>query len=108
VEWRPLEFSKNLRAETREARTVLRWDPPARASHYKVYIRDLWQDNKMVVESPLLDKAEFEIPAGMLESGGEYVWTAHARDANHDPTWGDFNAGSTSAPSELKIPRHLP
>lgn len=105
VEWRPLEFSKNLRAETREGRTVLRWDPPTRASHYKVYVRDPWQDNKMVIESPLLDNAVFEIPAGTLEPGGEYVWAVHARDAHHDPEWGDFNAGSTSAPVALAVPR---
>jgi hypothetical protein len=105
VELRAPVYSENLRTENRAGRTALRWDPPPGTVRYKVYVRDSWQDNRIVLESPLLAQPEFEIPAGALGPGDTYTWRVHARDAHEDPEFGDFNSASMSVPAALVIPQ---
>jgi hypothetical protein len=103
VELRAPEYPANLRAEHRDGATVLRWDAPAGTVRYKVYVRDPWQDNRIVLESPLLARPEFEIAPGALAPGATYTWRVHARDAHEDPELGDFNAASMSTRSEVSV-----
>lgn len=63
---------------------------------YQVFIRDTWDDGKLIYSSKLLSKPELTIPAGLLEHDGLYSWQIHARDINEDVVLGDFNKGSLS------------
>lgn len=65
-------------------------------SYYQVFIRDVWNDSKLVYTSRLLNKPEVTIPAGTLEADGLYSWQIHTRDVNEDILLGDFNKGSLS------------
>ena len=73
----------------------LTWDAIG-TSYYQVFIRDIWNDSKLVHRSKLLDKPELTIPPGMLEPDGLYSWQIHSRDVNEDVKLGDFNKGSMS------------
>lgn len=75
---------------------TLSWSPVADSKYYQVYIRDVWQEGKLVYTSKLLDKPELAVPAGVLEPDGLYSWKVHARDVNEDIVLGDFNKGSIS------------
>ena len=75
---------------------TLSWTPAADSKYYQVYIRDVWQDSKLIYTSKLLDKPELAVPAGVLEPDGLYSWKVHARDVNEDVVLGDFNKGSIS------------
>lgn len=72
----------------------LSWDPVPGAKYYKVFIRDLWEDGKLIFDSGLLSKPYLELPAGLLGKGGWYEWDIHARDVNEHVLLGDFNHGS--------------
>ena len=74
----------------------LTWDRVPGANYYQVFIRDQWEDNKLVYSSKLLDKPELPLPPGLIEDGGYYAWLVHARDINEDIILGDFNSGSLS------------
>lgn len=74
----------------------LSWAPVPGASHYQVYLRDLW-DRKLVFRSELVTTTRLRIPDKGLEPGGLYEWLVHARDVNEDPVLGDFNLGSQTA-----------
>ena len=63
---------------------------------YQVFIRDVWNDSKLIYRSKLLSKSELTVPPGLLEPDGLYSWQIHARDVNEDVLLGDFNKGSMS------------
>lgn len=81
----------------------LSWPAIAGAAYYQVFIRDKWDENKLIFSSKLLDKPEAALPDDLLEYGGFYSWRVHARDVNEDIKLGDFNQGSLSAWQEFTI-----
>ena len=76
--------------------TRLSWDPPPGAGYYQVFIRDLWDEDRLIFSSKLLEEPVVQLPAGLLEKGGYYSWIVHARDLNEHFMLGDFNHGSLS------------
>lgn len=74
----------------------LTWSPVGEGSYYQVFIRDNWDDGKLIYTSKLLSKPELVIPPGLLKPDGLYSWKVHARDTNEDVLLGDFNEGSLS------------
>jgi len=81
----------------------LTWDPVAGAGFYEVFIRDQWDDDKLIFTSRLLEKPELVLPEDLIQSGGLYTWTIHARDVNEDIQLGDFNRGSMSEPVSFSV-----
>jgi hypothetical protein len=79
----------------------LKWDPVPGAKFYQVFIKDLWDGERLIHTSNILDKPRLVLPPGLLQPGGAYSWRVHARDVNEDPKLGDFNLGSLSP--ELKF-----
>ncbi|HEY5789820.1 MAG TPA: hypothetical protein VIX81_04295 [Gammaproteobacteria bacterium] len=75
----------------------LSWQPVPGATHYQVFLKDMWQDGKLVFSSPLLSAPEVTLPEGLLAPGGWYLWRVHARDVNENVVLGDFNHGSLTA-----------
>lgn len=73
-----------------------RWNAVQGAKYYQVFIRDFWDDEKIIFSSELLKEPALEIPEGILEPGGSYGWRVHARDTNEHVLLGDFNHGSLS------------
>jgi hypothetical protein len=74
----------------------LTWQPVPGARFYQVAIRDRWEGERLVHESPLLAEPGYRVPAGVLQAGGRYAWKVHARDLNGHVLLGDFNHGSQS------------
>ena len=74
----------------------LSWTPVEDGRFYQVFIRDVWNEDKLVYTSKLLEKPELSVPAGVLEPDGLYSWKVHSRDINEDVKLGDFNKGSMS------------
>lgn len=74
----------------------LTWTPIKGAAHYQVFIRDLWNDGKLIHKSKLLDTPFLNIPQNLLEADGWYSWMIHARDSREHVLLGDFNHGSLS------------
>jgi hypothetical protein len=74
----------------------LSWTPVSDDAYYQVFIRDVWNEDKLVFTSKLLNKPELAIPAGVLQPDGLYSWKVHSRDVNEDAKLGDFNKGSMS------------
>jgi hypothetical protein len=83
--------------------TKLSWDPVPGAGFYQVFIRDLWDDSKLIFTSKLLTRPELLLPPGLLQSGGYYSWIIHARDTNSHILLGDFNHGSLNKPATFTI-----
>ena len=81
----------------------LKWDPVPGAGYYQVFIRDLWDDGKLLYTSGLLSRPSLTLPAGLLEKGGYYSWVIHARDLNEHILLGDFNHGSMNSPVTFSI-----
>lgn len=81
----------------------LHWRPVDGAGFYQVFIRDKWNDDKLIYTSRLLDKPELKLPAGLFEDSGLYSWVIHARDSNEDVLLGDFNHGSMSLPVSFSV-----
>lgn len=81
----------------------LSWEPVPGANFYQVFIRDLWDDSKLIHTSKLLTRPELELPPGLLQSGGYYSWIIHARDTNSHILLGDFNHGSLNKPVSFSI-----
>lgn len=81
----------------------LRWDPVPGAGFYQVFIRDLWDEGKLIYSSKLVDRPELVLPGGLLEPGGYYSWIVHARDTNEDIMLGDFNHGSLNRPATFTV-----
>jgi hypothetical protein len=92
------------RAEV-EVPTQLSWEPLAGAKYYKVFIRDLWEDGRQVLESRLLTEPRLVLPPDLLKPDGWYAWRIHARDTNEDVSLGDFNHGSLSKEAEFRTRR---
>lgn len=82
---------------------TIRWNPIDGATHYKVVIRDIWNNRKIAFRSKLTKETSMTIPNGKLEVDGEYEWLVHARDVNEDPVLGDFNLGSQTAYSTFSV-----
>ena len=74
--------------------SALKWDPVPGAKYYKVYIRDLWDEAKLIYESKLLTEPRLDLPPGLIKPGGVYAWRVHARDVDQNVLLGDFNHGS--------------
>ncbi len=79
----------------------LSWAAIPGASHYKVFIRDMWDGGKMIHESKLLTEPRLVLPDGLLKADGWYMWRVHARDINEDVVLGDFNHGSLGREAEF-------
>lgn len=77
---------------------VLLWQAIPEAKYYKITIRDMWEDGKVIHSSPLLQHNKYNLPKGLLKPGGWYTWAIHARDVNEDLLLGDFNHGSLTSP----------
>ncbi len=85
--------------------TELRWDPVPGARFYRVWIRDMWDDGRIVFSSKLLDRPFITLPQGLLRRNGWYTWRVHARDVNEHILLGDFNHGSQSPRIEFTTER---
>jgi hypothetical protein len=72
----------------------LKWNPIPGAKHYQVFIKDMWDGGKVILESKLLNEARLVLPKGLLQPGGFYTWRVHSRDVNESVLLGDFNHGS--------------
>lgn len=81
----------------------LSWKAVPGAAFYQVFIRDQWDNNSLIYTSSLLVDPELVLPGNLLESGGRYTWTIHARDTNEDFRLGDFNQGSMSRPVSFSV-----
>jgi len=81
----------------------LSWQAIPGATFYQVFIRDQWDNNKLIYTSTLLAEPELTLPEKLIESGGLYSWTIHARDTNEDLMLGDFNHGSMSKPTSFSV-----
>lgn len=81
----------------------LKWTAPPGARFYQVFIRDLWDDEKLIYTSELLDSPELVLPEGLLNPGGYYSWIVHARNINEDIKAGDFNHGSLNKPATFTV-----
>ncbi len=73
---------------------ALRWDPVPGAAFYQVTVRDMWNDGKTIFQSDLVEQPQVELPQGLLQPDGWYIWRIHARDVNGNILLGDFNHGS--------------
>jgi hypothetical protein len=93
------------RAEVTESPARLSWDPVPGANYYQVFVRDLWNDDKLVYASNLLNRPETELPPGVLTKGGYYSWVIHARDTDSHLLLGDFNHGSMNTPVNFTVVR---
>jgi hypothetical protein len=74
----------------------LTWSPVDQARWYQVFIRDTWNDDRLIYTSKLLREPALVLPPGLLQADGLYSWKVHARDINEDKQLGDFNKGSMS------------
>ena len=82
---------------------TFKWDPIEEAAYYQVFIKDQWQDGKVIYTSELLEQPELKMSPGVLEAGGYYSWKIHARDVNEHLQLGDFNMGSNSEWFEFSV-----
>jgi hypothetical protein len=74
----------------------LSWTPVTGADHYLVFLRDRWNEDKLIYESPPLTSPHLVLPPAIVKPGGDYYWQVNARDRNGDREFGDFNHGSLS------------
>ncbi|KHF24536.1 hypothetical protein [Solemya velum gill symbiont] len=82
---------------------TIRWKPIEGATHYKLVIRDIWNNRKIAFRTKVITDTEVTVPDGKLEVDGEYEWLVHARDVDGDPILGDFNLGSQTAYSTFTV-----
>jgi len=75
---------------------VFNWSAVPGAKFYKVFVYDLWDDEKTVYQSKLLTETRHQLPPGILKPDGYYAWMVHAREGDEHPLLGDFNHGSLS------------
>ena len=80
----------------------LTWDPIPGAKHYKVFVWDKWEE-KLIIESAVLNEAKLTLPKNLLQAGGLYAWRIHARDVNENILLGDFNHGSLTEKMTFSI-----
>ena len=81
----------------------LSWEPVSGAAYYQVFIRDLWDDSRLVYTSKLLQQPRLALPPGLIRRGGYYSWIVHARDTNEHSLLGDFNHGSLNRPATFEV-----
>ncbi|MCG6872038.1 MAG: hypothetical protein LJE84_07075 [Gammaproteobacteria bacterium] len=81
----------------------LEWTAIPGARHYQVWLRDKWDDGRVILTSRLLDEPRLVLPPGLVKPGGWYEWRVHARDVNEHVLLGDFNNGSLSMDSEFSV-----
>ncbi len=89
-------YSPENHAENINLPQKLSWNKIDTAGFYQVFIRDIWNDGKLIFQSTLLQQNFLAIPEGLLKKGGIYSWRIHVRDVNGDVISGDFNHGSLS------------
>ena len=82
---------------------TLTWKAIDGATYYKVFIKDMWNGDVIIHSSNLLESNSFDVPEGLLQSGGYYAWRVHARDLNEHIQLGDFNIGSLSHWVEFSV-----
>lgn len=82
---------------------TLSWPAVKGASYYQVFIKDKWDEDKLIFSSKVLNEPKATLPKDLLEYGGYYSWRVHARDINEDVKLGDFNLGSLNAWQEFTI-----
>jgi hypothetical protein len=80
----------------------LSWAPVPGAAYYQVFVREAFED-KRIVYSKLLKEPRYQFKPGKLKPGGDYVWSVHARDINEHILLGDFNQGSQSYKAEFSV-----
>jgi len=90
-ETKPAANASNIRVPTQ-----LSWKAIPGAGYYKVFIKDLWEDGKVILKSKLLKEPRLNLKPGLLQTDGWYEWRVHARDSNGHVLLGDFNHGSLS------------
>lgn len=81
----------------------LSWPAVAGAKYYQVYIKDLWDGERVIHTSGFLDQPRIQLPPGLIVPGGWYSWRVHARDVNEDKKLGDFNHGSLGAEQQFSV-----
>jgi hypothetical protein len=83
--------------------TELRWQPVPGATHYQVYIKDMWNGGQEIFSSKVLSTPRLALPPDLLKPGGYYRWRVNARDVHEHPELGDFNHGSLSEELEFVV-----
>lgn len=81
----------------------LSWSALAGAKYYQVFIKDLWDEERLIHTSGFLDQPRMQLPPGLIKPGGWYSWRVHARDVNEDKKLGDFNHGSLGAEQKFSV-----
>ena len=81
----------------------LSWAAVAGAKYYQVYIKDMWDEDRVIHTSGFLDQPRLQLPPGLIKPGGSYSWRVHARDINEDKKLGDFNHGSLGAEQKFSV-----
>lgn len=81
----------------------LSWPAVAGAKFYQVYIKDMWEEERVIHTSGFLDQPRLQLPAGLIVPGGWYSWRVHARDVNEDKKLGDFNHGSLGTEQKFSV-----
>ena len=81
----------------------LSWEPVSGAKFYQVFIKDLWDGEKVIYTSAILNQPKLKLPEDLLQPGGLYSWRIHARDVNEDAKLGDFNHGSLGAEQKFSV-----
>jgi len=81
----------------------LSWAAVAGAKYYQVYIKDLWDEERLIFTSDFLDQPRLQLPPDLIKPGGSYSWRVHARDVNEDKKLGDFNHGSLGAEQKFSV-----
>ena len=81
----------------------LSWSAVAGAKFYQVYIKDMWDEDRVIHTSGFLDQPRLQLPPGLIKPGGSYSWRVHARDVNEDIKLGDFNHGSLGAEQKFSV-----
>jgi hypothetical protein len=79
-------------AENIDIPRELTWKAVDGAGFYEVFIRDIWNDDRLIYTSKLLAQPRLELPADLLQPGGY-----------EDIRLGDFDSGSMSRPSTFSV-----
>ena len=78
---RPSGLSPSNGAQIDDLQPVLSWQAVIGAQFYQVYIRDLWEGEKLIHQSALISVPHYQVPADVLRPGGLYSWKVHASAA---------------------------
>ena len=79
------------------------WNPFDGAAWCQVFIRDQWNDGKLIYSSKLIDTPWIELPQGLLEARYYYSWKVCARDVDSHIQLGEFNIDSLSERAEFSL-----